>query len=71
MNKFIKNHDYKIKEKDDNDIFCEIINVLQEIINFTRENITKKEEKNNLIYFEGDDNLSIKILKKNGKKFLN
>ena len=62
MNKFIKNHGYKIKEKDD-DIFCEIINDLQEIINFTRENITKKEEKNNLIYFEEDDNLSIKIFK--------
>jgi len=63
MNKFIKNHGYKIKEKDDDDIFCEIINDLQEIINFTRENITKKEEKNNLIYFEEDDNLSIKIFK--------
>ena len=45
MNKFIKNHGYKIKEKDDDDddIFCEIINDLQAIINFTRENITKKE----------------------------
>ena len=63
MNKFIKNHGYKIKENDDDDIFCEIINDPQEIINFTRENTTKKEEKNNLIYFEEDGNLSIKIFK--------
>ena len=43
MNKFIKNHGYKIKENDDDDIFCEIINDLKEIINFSKENITKKE----------------------------
>ena len=72
MHKDIKNPGHKIIEKDDA-IFSEIINDLQEIINYTKENIIKKEEENNIINLEenDDDDLSLKMFKqKKGKKIL-
>ena len=70
MYKDIKNPGHKIIEKDDV-VFPEIIKDLQEIINYIKENIIKKEEKNNLINLEeeDDDDLSLKMFKqKKGEK---